>query len=227
VYQERPSRLPGSVVWRRLATPGDVRILPDGSMDLIWTSDGDLLVAGPDTRSHTFSGRPGVTLVGVRFAPGVGPSVIGVPAHEVRDQRLPLDAIWNPADVRRLAEQIAAASRPGEAIEQVAAARLDDAGPHAATTAEIVRLIRSGRRIAEVADAVGLSERHLRRRSLDLFGYGPKTLGRILRLGRAVDLARAGWAFADLADESGYADQAHLARDVRSLAGVSLTALSR
>jgi AraC-like DNA-binding protein len=62
----------------------------------------------------------------------------------------------------------------------------------------------------------------LHRRSLTAFGYGPKTLARILRLQRALALARKGVPFAETAARAGYADQAHLARDVRELAGMPL-----
>jgi len=44
---------------------------------------------------------------------------------------------------------------------------------------------------------------------------------------RAVALARTGESFAAVSAEAGYADQAHLAREVRALAGVPLTALLR
>lgn len=196
-------------------------------MDLIWSSEGGLVVAGPDTQAHIFSARGSGTMVGLRFAPGMGPSVLGIPAHELRDQRLPLDALWRPAEVRRLAELIAASPHPGRSLEAAAEDRLRAAGTNTEMIPEIVRLLRSGRTVADVGRAVGLGERQLHRRSLDAFGYGPKTLARILRLGRAVELARAGVALVEVADLSGYADQAHLARDTKSLAGVSLTLLSR
>lgn len=62
----------------------------------------------------------------------------------------------------------------------------------------------------------------MHRRSLTAFGYGPKTLARVLRLQRALALARAGVPYADTAARTGFADQAHLARDVRELAGMPL-----
>ncbi|OMI40139.1 AraC family transcription regulator [Streptomyces sparsogenes DSM 40356] len=62
----------------------------------------------------------------------------------------------------------------------------------------------------------------MHRRSLAAFGYGPKTLARVLRLNRALDAARAGTAFAEVAALAGYADQAHLAREVKALTGVPL-----
>ena len=165
-------------------------------MDVIWMEGGDLFVAGPDTEAHIFSSRPGRSIVGLRFAPGVGPSVLGVAAHELRDERVPLDAIWRPAMVRRLTDDLTASARPGRVLEAAAEAQLAQHGASERLIAEVVRLARSGRRVTDIAAAVGLSERQLRRRSLDAFGYGPKTLARILRLGRAVELASIGEAFA-------------------------------
>jgi AraC-like DNA-binding protein len=88
----------------------------------------------------------------------------------------------------------------------------------------VVRALDAGRGVAEIALRLGLSERQLHRRSLAAFGYGAKTLGRIRRLQRAlaVPVSATGAAAAAAA---GYADQAHLAREVRELAGVPFTAL--
>jgi AraC-like DNA-binding protein len=85
--------------------------------------------------------------------------------------------------------------------------------------------LRAGTGIAELAWDLGIGERALHRRCRAAFGYGPKTAQRVLRFHRAVALARAGHPFARAAAETGYADQAHLARDVRALAGVPLRAL--
>ncbi|GGM29030.1 hypothetical protein GCM10012279_54650 [Micromonospora yangpuensis] len=75
------------------------------------------------------------------------------------------------------------------------------------------------------AAEVGLGPRLLRRRCQAWFGYGPKTLARILRMRRALALARCGTPLAEVAARSGYADQAHLTRDVRDLAGLPPQAL--
>jgi AraC-like DNA-binding protein len=72
-----------------------------------------------------------------------------------------------------------------------------------------------------------MSERTLRRRFEDAFGYGPKTLDRILRFHRFRRLQRQGeGSTALLAIEAGYADQAHLIRESRRLTGVTPTALA-
>jgi AraC-like DNA-binding protein len=227
MYRERPSRLPGAVVWTlATAVAEDLRILPDGCMDLIWNSTGELFVAGPDTRAYLYARQPGTVLTGLRFAPGVAPFVLDVPAHALANQRVPLDALWRPSDVRASTDQVAASPDPGRALEELAEERLDGSEQIAAIR-QMVWLIRSGRSVGQVADAIGLSERQLRRRAVDAFGYGPKMLARILRAQRAVGLARAGRPFAEVAASAGYADQAHLARDIRELAGMPLTQVLR
>ncbi len=77
--------------------------------------------------------------------------------------------------------------------------------------------------VAELAWRAGLSERQLHRRCLAAFGYGPKTLDRVLRLQRFLALGRAdpGAGLARLAADAGYADQAHLGHDCRALAGAT------
>jgi AraC-like DNA-binding protein len=47
----------------------------------------------------------------------------------------------------------------------------------------------------------------------------------MLRLQRALAAARSGVSLADTAMRAGFADQAHLSREVRALAGISLGGL--
>ena len=223
-YRERPSRLAGAVVWTRPAGGGGdpVRVLPDGCMDLIWVG-GTVLIAGPDTRFQLTAGAaPGGALVGLRFAPGFGPRVIGAPACEFTDLRVPLADVWPAGDLQALIERLATVADPGQVLEDLALqlSRRRDNG--SGLVDEVVARVRGGETVTAVADAVGLSSRQLHRRCLDVFGYGAKTLGRILRMGHALELARAGVPFAVTSAQAGYADQAHLARDVKALAGVTL-----
>ncbi|MBB4477986.1 AraC-like DNA-binding protein [Rhizobium etli] len=64
-----------------------------------------------------------------------------------------------------------------------------------------------------------ISERQLRRRCHQHFGYGAKTLERIRRFQRFLDLCRRSHAMplAHLALEAGFADQAHMTREVGEL----------
>ncbi|WP_406114484.1 hypothetical protein [Kitasatospora purpeofusca] len=97
-----------------------------------------------------------------------------------------------------------------------------------------------GVRLPDLATELGLSERQLRRRVTDAVGYGPKTLHAVLRFRRALARARSGGGggggdggggagavpgLAAVAAQAGYADQAHLTREVRRWSGVSPTVL--
>ncbi|MGQ4377068.1 helix-turn-helix domain-containing protein [Streptomyces sp. SAS_267] len=195
-------------------------VLPDGCMDLLWTR-GRLLVAGPDTRPHIPDGVPG-GWAGVRFHPGTAPAYLGVPADELRDQRVELAELWPAAEVRRLTARIDAAADPVGALEEVALLRAAETEPPDPLLRDVVAALDAGRPVAETADRLGLGARRLHRLSLAAFGYGPKTLARVLRLQRALALARDGVPFAETALRAGFADQAHLARDVRELAGAPL-----
>lgn len=223
VYEEALSAaVPGAVLWRATAGGGSV-VLPDGCMDLLW-ADGRLLVAGPDTGPHPAGEVPGGAFAGIRLAPGTAPALIGVPAHALRDRRVELADLWPARAVRRASALVEGYGDARAGLEALAGARAADAGAPDPLAAEVVARLRAGEAVAAIARAAGLGERQLHRRSLDAFGYGPRTLGRILRLRRALSLARAGLPYAEVACVAGYADQAHLAREVRALAGTTLRA---
>ncbi|MFV0132981.1 helix-turn-helix domain-containing protein [Streptomyces sp. HMX87] len=224
MYAERAARLTGAVVWTNTPTgTGGSRILPDGCMDLLW-HEGRLLVAGPDTRAHLTEGPAG-RWAGIRFYPGTAPALLGVPAHELRDRRVDLADLWPAAEVRRLTARVNAAADPADGLEAAALSRAADADPPDPLLARVVSALDAGRPVAATADELGIGARQLHRRALAAFGYGPKTLARVLRLQRALTLARAGVSLAETAARTGYADQAHLTREVRALTGLAPGAL--
>lgn len=247
MYREEPvATIRGAVRWASVSRgDGAVRVLPDGCLDLLWSSRAGLLVAGPDRNAHLSVSVPGERWVGLRLPPGTGPAVFGVPADELRDQRVPLADLWGPS-AADLADHIAAADPPpasaggnpaapalggwpapsiAAALEEVALGRLRAAGGPDPIGARVAARLAAGATVAATAAEVGLGARALHRRSQLLFGYGPKTLARILRMRRALDLARAGAPLAEVAALAGYADQAHLTREVKELAGVPPTRL--
>jgi AraC-like DNA-binding protein len=223
-YVESAAPRTGAVLWSRTVTAArETRILPDGCMDLIWSSRTGLFIAGPDTTAQLGRSEAGETFVGLRFPPAVGPAVFGVAAHELTDRSVRLSAVWPDRVARELAERVAAAATgAGELLDAVAAARLREHGGPDRLGIAIVAGLAAGWPVAATARAVGLSARQLQRRSHDLFGYGPKTLARILRMRRALALLGGGLPVAVAAADAGYADQPHLAREVRALAGVPL-----
>ncbi|WBB68929.1 helix-turn-helix domain-containing protein [Micromonospora sp. WMMD812] len=225
MYRERPAGVAGAVLWTSTAPAGGrtTRVLPDGCVDLLWSSAAGLLVAGPDRTAFLSVGVAGERWVGLRMPPGVGPAVLGVPADELRDSRVPLAALWGDRAVAGLGERVAA--DPAAALPALAARRLGAAGGPDRLGARVAAAAAAGVPVAAIAAEVDLDPRALHRHSRRLFGYGPKTLARILRMRRALALARAGTPLAEVAAVCGYADQAHLTRDVRDFAGVPPTAL--
>lgn len=75
--------------------------------------------------------------------------------------------------------------------------------------------------MAEVADSLQISDRHLRRLLLEHTGLSPKALQRIVRFQKFVRAGDAGALLADAAAHAGYADQPHLTREARALAGIT------
>jgi AraC-like DNA-binding protein len=148
------------------------------------------------------------------------------------------DRIADIADVfgeegRRLRERLGATQdwqRRFDMAESFVAARaLRQPSPEVAFAYR--RLARAGgaTRIASLAEEIGWSRKHLAHRFRGEIGLGPKSVARMMRFQRACGLARAGGAsgWAMIAAESGYADQAHLAREFAALAGETPAAWAR
>jgi AraC-like DNA-binding protein len=196
--------------------PEPVRVLPDGCMDLIEMS-GRIVVAGPDTVSSV-SQRGRERFVGLRFRPGALPRLLGVPASELRDDRVPLaDLGVKSARDRSLIELATtlAADEPARETAPWAVNQLH----------HITERLDGGATVAEVAGETGWSVRTLQRQCAAVYGYGPATLRRILRFRLAVRLLEDGVSTADAAATAGFSDQPHLHREVRDLTGMSLAAL--
>jgi AraC-like DNA-binding protein len=234
VYAElRPPLELGShacCMWIQAAGPSGhlQRVLPDGCADIVWMAGGELVVAGPATGPVLAQIAADVTAVGVRFGPGAAGAALGQPAHELQDRTVDLADLWGAAG-RELAERMALAppsARPA-LLAAAVARRLRDAPAPDAVVRRAATLLASGMAVAQTGREVGLGERHLRRRFHDAVGYGPKTLQRIMRMRRFLDLVEAmperdvGRA----AVEVGYADQPHLTRETTALTGLSPVAL--
>ncbi len=237
-YREWPApaalRHAVSCLWAQVTTDAGDRegvVLPDACSDLIWEQGKGAYVAGPDTGPVPTRMPAGSLMLGVRFRPSAGGPVLGVPLSKLRDQRVDL-ADLRPGDATWLAGTLDAGTAMARVLDVagtlVADASRDPAASHAA------RLLRDPRvKVEDVAAEIGLSLRQLRRRCDATVGYGPKTLQRILRFRRFVDRIDARAAdgltpdLAAIAAEAGYADQAHLTRECRQLAGMTPAALAR
>jgi AraC-like DNA-binding protein len=213
----------------RMAEAGapPIIVTPDGTIDLQWM-DGTFRVAGPDKDPKTEIVPAGTTVIGFRFRPAAAAAWLGVPAIEMLGQRPMLGALWG-ARATRLAGSIGANQDIVSLIGSLESAlgRCTPAGaPADAPMRAAYELIQQGPPpgaplVPWLGRTLAMSERTLRRRFDESFGYGPKTLDRILRYRRFTQLClrMKGTSTAMLAAEAGYSDQAHLVRESRRLTG--------
>ena len=230
---QAPVALRGAVacLWARVVPDGadhESLVLPDACSDLIWEQGIAAYVAGPDTGPVRAETKAGTVFVGARFRPAAGGQVLSLPLSELRDQRVPL------ADLRKdAARELPATLTPAEAVRRI----LDMTGTLIAGStpdpaiSEAACLLRDPfARTEDIAERVGLSERQFRRRSHAAIGYGPKTLQRVLRFQRFVQMIDANVRAVDLANaaaKAGYADQSHLTRESVAFSGLTPAVLAQ
>ncbi|MGO6737805.1 helix-turn-helix domain-containing protein [Rhizobium ruizarguesonis] len=197
-----------------------VAIVPDGYCDLLWI-DGRLVVAGPDRAAAFPVIQPGATVIGARFAPGAAAPWLETPLSALVGCSVPL-ADFGRKDTAEFEARLADCPDPsaatalfGRLLEEAAR---DEEEP--AREAAVIFAAADSRRPAPgLLDRLGMSERQLRRRCHHHFGYGAKTLERICRFQRFLDLCRRSdtMPLARLALEAGFADQPHMTREVGEL----------
>ena len=220
--------------------PAGLTVLPDGCMDLIYRLDsagaGELLVSGADLGPRTATLDAVVAYVGLRFRPAAARAVLAiepqplvgagaVPARLLSGRLARLEArLVGCGTVGALARRLNAEAevlaggtatplRPPRRVRE-AVARLGRLGP--------------GERVAAVARGLGVTTRTLHREVVAWTGLPPVLLARVLRFQAALArLRRESAPLAALAAEAGYADQAHMAREFRALAGAPPSAFAR
>jgi AraC-like DNA-binding protein len=240
-----PAALAGAVasVWSHEPEPADadrpgrgVRVLPDGHTDVIVrlevTPGGvrveDAVLCGPTERFKLQPLPVATALVGVRFRLGAVAPVLGVSPAELAGGEPGLrscgpraaelfDAVRRASTVRECAEAL------GAGLANLAADRRADPSLQRGRWAAAALL---GGGAGRLAGELGVSRRTLHRDVIAAAGLPPRTLSRVLRFRAAVDRLRTGGEpLAAAAAACGYADQAHLTREVRRFAGLPPAAL--
>lgn len=190
----------------------------------------DALLGGLHTTSALITHGGRQSGVQVALSPLGARALLHLPAGELANADIPADAVLG-----RLADEVRARLRDAPDWPRRFAV-LDRvlwryARPDSAVPPQVARawelLLRSGGALSAsaLAEDVGWSGRHLAGRFHTEIGLSPKAAARVIRFDRArrllVDRAcgRGPNGLADLAAACGYFDQAHLAREFRSLAG--------
>ena len=197
------------------APSGAHRVLPDGCADLVFDlTNGDADVVGTMTRPLVIPPAGPSHAFGVRFRPGRAAAFLKLPIAELTDARVPLRDIWRSWD-----GQIDIGALETELLK-----RLDPDRDRRVDAAVATIVATAGNaRIDELAQSIGISRQHLARQFQHHVGLSPKAFARVMRFRRLIDTLgdRADIDWADAAAEHGYADQSHLIREFRELAGTT------
>lgn len=232
-------------------TGGCERILPDGCPEIVVhyrrpmarelgdgrTAPQPQAVVGGQLRTATILRPLGpLGMIGARFEPWAAAPFLRASLHDLTGRIEPLRDVWGRAGAT-LEEAVQEADSDEARVAVLARHLLERQLARAPEAAQRelagalgwIEASRGAVPIEALADRLQWSRRRLERRFLDAVGLPPKAMARVARFQHVVRRLSAGSApsLAALAQEAGFADQPHLARDFRELAGVTITAWLR
>lgn len=218
------------------------RVVPDGAVRLAFnfasapSAGGG---AGEQVEAIGASSEPALvrlrgTMDGltVTLRPGTAAALLGVPAVELRGTAVGLDLLW-AGEASSWLEELRTRNGPGARLRWLEQALLTRARRYAGDewrcAARAAQLITSsGGRLSvrATAQTLGISERRLQQLFRQHVGLSPRSYARVARMHALLRVLRTTCApaWARLADEAGFYDQAHLANEFRALCGLSPSA---
>lgn len=219
------------------------RVVPDGAVRLVFNlgdapsggSENGLKVeaVGASAAPALVRLRGHMEGLSVTLRPGSAAALLGVPAGVITQHAVHLDELWGADGVEaleRIAEQRDDRGRVAalEAILQRRLAKAETGSSSAASrAAQLIAATGGQRSLPEVAAAIGVGERRLQQLFHAHVGLSPRTWSRLSRFHRCLRALRVTpeprWA--QLAVDSGFYDQSHLANEFRSLCGLTPTEL--
>ena len=188
-------------------------LLPDLTVDVISVDDGPPFVMGPPTAAVRVSIPGGATIKGVRLRAGAARRLFDASPAELLDGSVPLSELLRAPSARGI-------DATAEDVHAYVANLLRR------STAENDPTVRSAitwlathwrSSVDDLSKQANWSNRELRRRFVAALGMGPKLVQRMVRVQAALYLmqARKGRVgLSDLAFECGFADQAHMTREI-------------
>ena len=219
-----------SIAWM---LDGSAELVMDGQPDEAPAGPGDAVFSGPQTTPYATRDKGAVRLFAAVFYPDAMHALCGKDLSGYVDQFLWTRDVLGQ-DWADLGRELSAAP------DDDARARLVDAfllprwqAVRASAVNERGSLVDWSRNLAlrAATSSMGRSVRNAERRVRAWAGLPMRTLTRMGRAEQALVAARAGQAqgtlsWANVAHDTGYADQAHLSRETRAISGLSPTELA-
>lgn len=210
-----------SVRWR-LAAPQEAEVLTYPSIHVVFEGDEERIVGvvrQKFVRRLVGEGE----VFGIKFRPGMFRPLAGAPAYQLTDRVRPLSDEFGDADVGAAVRSHATMALKARAVERALKGALPPPDPRARRARTLVDEVRGDRRLHSVsllARHARMTERALQRLFRDFVGVSPKWVVRRFRLQEAAELlATTTETVAAVAATLGYFDQAHFARDFKSVVG--------
>jgi AraC-like DNA-binding protein len=217
---------PNAASYYELPFPGIPLIINLGSPWRVDDARLDSFLAGLHLRPTAVGGGHAFSCLELRLTPLGTRRLLGLPQHELVDRSVALEELLPGTEV--LVSRLREAPRWDERFDLVESFLSRQLADTPAPPRELDwawhELIRSGGlvRVRALAVELGWSPRRLIQRFRDHIGLPPKAAARVIRFDRAVAALRSGQPrIAEVAAACGYADQAHLGRDLRELGGVT------
>lgn len=225
--------------------PAQLRAIPHPAVTVV-VEFGDRCFEVRDAAGRTHSGSLALGLadsaasvhvetiecVQVRLSPVVAHAILGFPSAELSGNIVGLEDLWG-RDATHLRERLHEMHSWHERfalIDTMLSARLrDDPGvdPEVAWAWHQILVSRGRFRAEHLATQVGWSRQRLWSRFGTQIGLTPKRAAMLVRFDHAMHRLVQGHSHAQVAADSGYADQSHLCRDVREFTGAPPTSAAR
>jgi AraC-like DNA-binding protein len=203
------------------------RLMPTGTMELVFDLTlGVAVLAGVHSVPTIIDTAGCMQILGIHFRPGGAFPFLGVPACELHNETVPLDAIWG-SEAELVREQILAAPDDEtrfDILERTLLNRASRLQRHRAVSHGLFRL-GNPVPVSDVVEETGLSQRRFIQLFDDEVGLTPKLYARVARFQRVLKLVHptSDIDWTDVALACGYFDQSHLINDFRTFAGITPT----
>ncbi len=221
--------------------PEPQRILPDGSMELIFhfkdpvqrrTNGAGFELQAPATVSGQIkhfiqlqlTGKMGV--LGVRFRPAGALPFLRMSMSELAEKVHSVDLIWGRIG-KELIEQVLSASRHRQRIqfiEKFLLKSIERPNSDALVSETVSEIVRCGGELTvdDLMRKMKISARQLERRFNEHVGLSPKRFSRIVRFQNIFRIAsqQATRNLTEVSHHAGYYDQAHFIREFKEFSGL-------
>lgn len=200
--------------------------LPDPNCHLTYDK-GKLTLLGPVSKAYSYRMEDNGGIVGVKFLPGVLPTILGKSALDLVDRTFILGDVLD-IDQTGLINALGECNDDERTVGCLEASLLPfstSVNLELASLQSMVALIKSNpdiNRVEQLATETGLSVRAIQRRFQQFLGLQPKWLIRKYRMHQALAmLEREQIDIADIVVMLDYSDQSHLIRDFKDMLGVT------